>query len=107
MKVWTDKEGKKLTASEFSARFKQGVQAITPFQQAKISLFGIILVLTGIVVGIITSIITKQWWLLIILVGSLIITWMQMIGSIQKYLILNDMEKIIAREVNYEEIKSS
>ena len=104
MKVWTDKAGNKLTASEFSARFKQGVQAITPFQQAKISLFGIILVMFGIIVGIITSILTKQWWLLIVLVGSLIVTWMQMVGSIQKYIILNQMEKVIQKEVNYEKI---
>jgi len=88
MKIWTDREGNKLTPKEFGQRWLEGVQKITPFQQTKIGLFGAVLVLIGVVIGVITTFITKIWWLFIILLGSLLITSMTLLSSIQKYIVL-------------------
>jgi hypothetical protein len=94
MKVWTDKSGRKLSAGEFFGRWKSGIEKVTPLQQTASSLFGYTIIFVGIVWGIIFTIKLKQWWLLTILCGSLIISAMQFLGTVQKYLILKRIANI-------------
>lgn len=102
MRRWKmrDKEGNYLTTKEFLERWKKGIQKVTPLQQTKISLQGVILVLIGVVVGIVSSFMTGIWWLLIILCGSLFLTVINLIGTLQRYYSLKEIEKQF-NEVNY------
>lgn len=84
MKVWTDKEGKKLTASEFKERFKQGLQKITPLQQAKTNQRAYYIMLIGILAGVVTSWINSTWWLVIILGAATITQLITILGNWQK-----------------------
>ena len=88
-----DKAGNVLTWKEFFARWKQGIQQVTPLQQLKSSLFGYIIVFAGIIWGIVMAIILKQYWLMTILIGSFVITAVQVLGTYQKYAILSKIEK--------------
>ena len=56
-----DKEGNYLTTKEFLARWKKGIQSVTPLQQTKISLQGVVLVLIGVLVGIVSSFMIGIW----------------------------------------------
>ncbi|GAH43683.1 unnamed protein product, partial [marine sediment metagenome] len=47
-----DKAGNELTPKEFMARWKKGIQAVTPLQLSRISLGGVALILTGVVIGL-------------------------------------------------------
>jgi len=98
MKFWTDKQGKELTFKEFMQRWKQGIQEVNQVQQLKISLIGYWIVLGGIVSGIISAIITSIWWLMIVLLGSLIITGVSTLGAYQKYNILSKLLKEVKDE---------
>jgi hypothetical protein len=90
-----DKEGNKLTWKQYRARWKEGIQAITPLQQTKTNLIGQWIVLIGIVIGLIATFRLKLWWLCIILIGSSIISITSLLGFYQKYFILRDLDKII------------
>jgi len=83
-----DRYGKEVTPKEFMERWKQGMQSITPYQQAKISLIGIVLIFLGVISGLYITFITKTWWLFLILLGSLFLTSVNALGAIQKYLAL-------------------
>jgi len=99
LKIWTDREGKKLTASEFVERFKQGVEKVTPLQSVKSNLLGYTIVVIGILWGLVISFTSKQYWLLTILLGSSFITGTAIIGVLKTYFILTKLEQ----EVNYGE----
>ena len=88
-----DKEGNYLTTKEFLERWKKGIQKVTPLQQTKISLQGVILVLIGVVVGIVSSFMTGIWWLLIVLCGSLFLTVINLIVTLQRYFSLKEIDK--------------
>ena len=49
MKVWTDREGKDVSATEFMSRWKSGIQKITPMQQTQSQIFGQVVLLGGII----------------------------------------------------------
>lgn len=93
-----------MKVKEFFKRWKGGIEAITPIQQSKISLMGNVLVLVGVITGLITTSLLRVWWLFIILLGSLLLTSMGFLGTIQKYFALkkiNEMMKdvMIEKEV--------
>ena len=94
MKVWTDKKGNKLTAKEFITRWKAGINAVTPLQQARSQLLFSYIVILGLICGIIVSISAWKtlWWLAIVLVGSLGIQIISVIGLYQKYSMLKKIE---------------
>jgi len=79
---------------EFFSRWGKGIQAVTPMQSIKVTLIGNIIILIGIILGIVTVSLLHTWWLLIILLGSLIIQGLGFIGSIQKYLVFKNIEMI-------------
>ena len=95
MKVWTDKKGKELTYKEFIGRWKEGIQKITPLQQARVQVRSTIIMLIGILAGIIVSIMNfnKIWWVTIILVGVFGFTFMQFVGLMQKKNVLENFRR--------------
>ena len=101
-----DKEGNYLTTKEFLERWKKGIQKVTPLQQTKISLQGVVLVLIGVVVGIVSSFMTGIWWLLIILCGSLFLTVINLIGTLQRYYSLKEIDKQFKEMNNMKEVKN-
>lgn len=94
MKVWTDKQGNKLTGKEFMTRWKAGINSVTPLQQTRSQLLFSYIVLLGVVGGLLVSIISWKslWWLAIVLFGTLGIQILGLIGTYQKYYILKKIE---------------
>jgi len=92
-----DREGKKVKTKEFFKRWKAGIEGITPLQQAKTSLMGNWIVLSGIVAGMIINALVRMkdqwWWIEIILAGSLILVVIQMISGFQKYWRIKEVDK--------------
>lgn len=85
-----DKAGNSLTWKEFFARWKKGIEGITPVQQAKVSYQSTYIIIIGILAGLLASLfnIRAMWWLAIILTGALINTVILQIGNYQKYVTL-------------------
>lgn len=86
MAFWIDKQGNKLTFSEFRTRWKEGINRVTPQQQLDAQIRFTWLTLIGIMAGIIvTSYNFKtMWWLTIILVAAFANTGVGMVGLWQK-----------------------
>lgn len=99
MKIWTDKEGKQLETKEFFSRWKDGINKVTPLQQKKSNLLGLMIVFAGIIWGIVVSILIGQYWLTTVLTGSFIITGVQFIGIYQGYSRLKEIEKEVSFDV--------
>ena len=57
MKVWKDKSGNKITAKEFSKRFKEGIQNITPEQKLSNDIRATFITFIGYLVGFISIIV--------------------------------------------------
>lgn len=88
-----DKFGNQITIKEFFSRWKSGIREITAFQQTKISLMGIIMMLVGVIWGLIMTYISKTYWLFTILLGSFVLVSMNLLANIQKYLTLKELNK--------------
>ena len=90
---WKDRSGKEVSGKEFLARWKDGISKVTPMQQVKNNLLGYIVIFAGIIWGIVFSARNHQWWLMTILLGSFIISGSQLTALIQKYLLLDRLER--------------
>ncbi|MGA2130626.1 MAG: hypothetical protein ABSG05_03395 [Candidatus Pacearchaeota archaeon] len=84
-----------MNTKEFFTKWKQGIEAITPYQQVRGQLFSIIPIFIGIIIGIIVTIKSHTWWLVLILGGSLILTFFQFIGMLQRFLRLRVQRDIM------------
>ena len=84
---------------EFFRRWGEGIKSITPMQSIKITLIGNFIIFIGIILGLITVYYYKQWWLFVILIGTLIVQGIGFLGTIQKYLAFRKIEEI-TREVD-------
>jgi len=86
---WKDRKGNEVGFKKFFKRWRKGIEGITPLQQAWTNLMGTWIVITGISSGIIIMALVrlKNYWLWTetILIGSLIVTVVQLIGGLQKY----------------------
>ncbi len=82
---WKARDGRELKLKEFFKSWKQGVEGITPLQQTTTTLWSYPLVLGGIITGMVIMIIRREWWLVLILTGSLPMTLMGLLSTIQKY----------------------
>ncbi|MCH7851035.1 MAG: hypothetical protein IH845_05320 [Nanoarchaeota archaeon] len=94
MKIWTDREGNKVTPKEFIDRWKLGLQGVTPLQQVTQQVRSTWIIIIGVAAGIVVSIIAIKtlWWLLIILVGAMFNTIIQQIGLWQKKTLLERLQ---------------
>lgn len=95
-----DQQGNKLTTKEFMAKWKEGIQAITPLQQARVNLIGSTFVIVGVLIGFYATIRTKLWWLLVVLIGTFFLTTMGLLGNLQKYFALKKINEMIRRGTN-------
>jgi hypothetical protein len=92
---WKARDGEKLTFKQFIKRWGKGIEGITPLQQTKTSLLGFPLIYGGTITGIIIMILRKEWWLLLILSGSLPILTMSLVSTLQKYLTQKKIHNIM------------
>ena len=83
------KTGEELTLKQFFKKWGKGIEGISMIQQLKTQIMGTWIVVSGMLAGMIVNAIVRLksvwWWLEIILCGSLIITSMQLVGTLQKY----------------------
>lgn len=91
-----DREGKEVTGKEFMERWKKGMQEITPLQQTQAQMIGYIPIIIGTIWGIIASYLSHQYWLVTVLIGSIILVMVGLLGTYQKYLLFVKMEKEVA-----------
>ena len=99
----TTKTGERITYAEAYERFKIGMTKVTPLQMAEISNWGYYLVIGGIIFGVISTLITKAWWMAVILIGSLVLTAVGFLGNWQKVKALktqDDMIKQLESQIN-------
>ena len=96
---WRTKNKEKLSLKEFLKRWKRGIEGITPLQSTKTQLSGIWITITGIIAGIIVNCLVRiknqWWWILIILIGSLILVGINFLTTWQKYLRLKEIDNQI------------
>lgn len=90
-----DKYGNYLNWKEFFSRWRQGIEGITPYQQARMTFYNTWVIVLGLLCGIVVSAfaIKTLWWLEIVLVGALFNTIILQIGNYQKYRILKQLEE--------------
>ena len=94
-----DKSGKKVKTREFFKRWGEGVEGITALQQIKTSMMGTWIVISGVLAGLVINLLVRMkphWvWIEIILLGSLVISVVQMIGSYQKFRKFKATDKVM------------
>jgi len=95
MSFWKDREGKEVTREEFFTRWKSGREKARqdPILQIANSLVGYNLVLAGIITGMIISFFNKQYWLVLILAGSFLISKSGLNGTLPRYKALKKIEE--------------
>lgn len=100
----TTKSGEQISTKEFFSRWKKGISEVTALQQVSMQLRSLYIIMFGLICGIVICIIgiKNLWWLLIILIGGLFNTIIQMLGIYQKKIILERLEEDY---VNLEDIK--
>jgi len=97
---WKAKDGSKLTFKEFMGQWKKGVEGITPLQQKKVALWAYMPLLSGIVWGIVVTFLSKTYWLTTILCGSLPLTTIQFISTLQQYKSIKKVEGVMKKIEN-------
>ena len=105
----SDKFGNKLTWKEYMNRWKKGVTEINPYQQVLIQINSTWIIIFGLLAGIVICIIgiRNLWWLLLILVGGLGNTLIQLIGLLQKRNVLKPFYTTIKEETYDGEYKEA
>jgi len=80
------KLGEQISWKEFFARWKKGIDGVTPLQQTNIQVYSTIIMLVGIVAGIVITLfaIKSLWWLCLVLTGALGNTSVSLLGLWQK-----------------------
>jgi len=101
MKIKIRRTGEVVTIKQFFQRWKQGMQEVTPLQQCQVNQLGFITIFIGVIWGIIFSIYLKQWWLSIILIGSLIVSSTSFLANWQKKNILKKIDKEMKQIENW------
>lgn len=80
---------------DFFHKWRLGIENITPLQQVRGQLIGIIPIFVGLIIGIIVTIRAKTTWLILVLTGSLVISFFQTLGFLQKYIRLIAQDKLM------------
>ena len=95
MHIWKDKEGNKLTPSEFMSRWKSGIQKVSAMDKVKMQLVFTYIIIFGVIFGLISTIIYKQWWLLVILIGALGLNCVSLLGIYQQYFVYKNINSLL------------
>lgn len=93
MKLKT-RSGEKISGKEWMRRWKKGIEGVTPLQQTQTSLWSMIPIFAGIIWGIAITWIGNIRWLTLVLSGSFIISIVTLIGMLQKYWRLKEIDKV-------------
>ena len=88
----------RMNLKTFLMHWKQGINGITIMQQVKMQISSTWIIIIGLLCGITMCIIGFKtlWWLLIILVGGLFNTLIQLLGLVQKksqIMMFEDLQK--------------
>ena len=100
MKIKT-KSGEKITGKEFLKRWKQGIEGVTALQQTRTSLWSLIPIFAGIIWGMAVTWFGDVHWLTLVLTGSFVISVVTLIGMLQKYWRLKEIDKAQKEMMNY------
>jgi len=93
---WKAKDGRELSFKQFlSIWWNDGVLATTPLQQKKVALWAYMPIFAGVLWGIVITFIGKTYWLCLILLGSLPITTIQFISTLQQYKSIKKVEEVM------------
>lgn len=82
---------------EIISRWKKGIEEVTPQQQLKVQLISSVIIFIGVLVGLITALISETWWLAIILGGSLGISVIQLLGLYQRLRVFQKLNQELTR----------
>ncbi len=107
---WKAKDGRKLTLKEFFSQWGKGITECTPLQMTKVSLWSFLPLFSGILWGITITFIAKTYWMTLILCGSLPLTIIQFISTIQKYIVIKKVDAEMAKlneQLEEEEVEVS
>ena len=89
------KNYKKYGRKEFFRRIAESSSRMTPTQQDKSKLTGETFILLGIILGIYMTFKSKTWWLVLILFGSLIVTSVTFLSSINQFQLHKRQDEIM------------
>ena len=81
-----------MTETKFK-RWVEGMKAVTPLQMSRINMISYAFILIGLLIGVFSAMNTKTWWLLVVLVGSLLVTLVAYLGLWQKHHTLKMLNK--------------
>ena len=106
------KKYRQLGFKGFFKKWGEGIDGVTPLQVTGITLLSFIPVLIGILYGIVVTFKSKTYWVTIILVAGLPLTFIQIFTNFQKYRkfkqventlkMLNEQSKLNIQQVNNE-----
>lgn len=95
-----DKDGNEMTVKEAMAKWKLGMQSVTPLQQSQIAMFGFAIELIGISMGIYYAVFElEQLWLGLILGGALIVTGIGAFGNWQRINVYKKIEEMSKAQI--------
>lgn len=99
------KTGEVITWKEFFRRWGEGINGVTLLQQVKMQIQATWITLVGIICGIVVCAIgfNTLWWLMIILVGGLYNTSIQLFGLIQRKNQLTRFEAMLISDTTNQE----
>lgn len=92
IKLTHPKTKEKVTIKQFLAQVKEGQKNMTPYQQTIAIQFGQVTSAIGVIWGIVFSIIIGYWWMALILLGGMIVLYVQFIGNMQRKRMLKQIE---------------
>lgn len=95
-KLTHPKTKEKVSIKEFIAQVKEGQKNMTPYQQTIAIQFGQVTSAIGVIWGIIFSIILGYYWMGLVLIGGMIVLYVQFIGNLQKKRMLKQIEEATA-----------
>lgn len=100
------KNYKKYGRKEFFRRIAESSSRMTPTQQDKSRITGEVFILVGIILGIYMTFKAKTWWLVLILLGSLIVTGVTFLSSISQFQIHRRQNEIMKQLQNIPKIEA-
>lgn len=99
----TKRDGTKVSWRQFFHEWKEGMEKVTPLQQAQITQWGFLISSIGVIWGIIFSFRIGYYWMMIILIGGFIVLTVQFLGNWQKKQLLKRMDEAMKIADNYKE----
>lgn len=94
------KSGEVISVKEFFVRWKSGIMQMTPLQQLVVTFRSNWLIIIGILWGCFVTVYNSQWWLVVILLGSLLVTLVSQLGTYQRVKSLKMLDEQLGGELD-------